>query len=74
MRPGLHPAPCMLLRAYPSPTDPLTDHLFTLDACLRRDAVLALRPARFKGKAPRSITISSTTGPGVKLDHRLWTV
>jgi len=36
------------------------------------DAVLALRPSRFRSKAPTSITLSSTLGPAVKLDHRLW--
>jgi len=35
-------------------------------------AVLALRPQRFRGKPPTSIAITSTGGPGIKLDNRLW--
>ena len=35
-------------------------------------AILAQRPQRFRGKPPTSIYLLSTTGPGVKLDHRLW--
>jgi large subunit ribosomal protein L1 len=43
------------------------------DNCLALfDAVLAERPDRFKGKPPTSLSISSTHGPAVKLDHRLW--
>ena len=37
-----------------------------------RKAILAQRPQRFRGKPPTSIYLVSTTGPGVKLDHRLW--
>jgi len=35
-------------------------------------AVLAARPSRFRSKPPLSIVLSSTMGPGVKLDHRMW--
>eukprot|EP00322_Chrysochromulina_rotalis_P012411 CAMPEP_0115848254 /NCGR_PEP_ID=MMETSP0287-20121206/10824_1 /TAXON_ID=412157 /ORGANISM="Chrysochromulina rotalis, Strain UIO044" /LENGTH=247 /DNA_ID=CAMNT_0003302155 /DNA_START=179 /DNA_END=922 /DNA_ORIENTATION=- len=36
------------------------------------ESVLVLRPQRFRNKAPTSITLCSTLGPAVKLDHRLW--
>jgi len=36
------------------------------------DAVLQLRPQRFRNKSPLSIAIGSTLGPAVRLDHRMW--
>ena len=36
------------------------------------DAILDACPARFKAKPPRRITIYSSQGPGVDLDHNLW--
>ena len=30
------------------------------------------RPARFRAKPPHKITLTSTLGPSIKLDHRLW--
>ena len=35
-------------------------------------AVLEARPTRFRGKPPKSITLSTLTGRGVPLDPRLW--
>ena len=35
-------------------------------------AVLEARPQRFRGKPPKSITLSTLTGRGVPLDPRLW--
>ena len=35
-------------------------------------AVLEVRPTRFRGKPPKSITLSTLTGRGVPLDPRLW--
>lgn len=35
-------------------------------------SILAERPARFRGKPTTSIHLSSTCGPAVKLDPRLW--
>ena len=37
-----------------------------------RRGVLAQRPARFKGKSPKSIHIYANPGPGVKLDQSLF--
>jgi len=36
------------------------------------DGCLLARPTRFRGKAPLKITMTSTMGPSVNLDHRLW--
>ena len=52
----------------PLSAPPLTVSLLTR----HRHDVLEARPQRFRAKPPLSITLSSSLGPGVRLDHRLW--